>query len=86
MRAGGVAAAGRAARVERSVWPVAVLMLDEDAEHPLEIAAVEDQEPVETLRSDGADKALGNRVIGVRTISIPSLRKTMSKSRGNLVT
>ena len=37
-------------------------MLDEDAEHPFEMAAVEDQEPVETLRSDGADEALGNRV------------------------
>jgi hypothetical protein len=37
-------------------------MLDEDAEHPFEMAAVEDQQPVETLRSDGADEALGNRV------------------------
>src|SRR5215211_8973638 len=37
-------------------------MLDEDAEHAFEMAAVEDQEPVETLRADGADEALGNRV------------------------
>src|SRR5215211_8685967 len=37
-------------------------MLGEDAEHPLEMAAVDDQEPVETLGSDGADEALGNRV------------------------
>src|SRR5215218_6887019 len=37
-------------------------MLNEDAKHPFEMAAVEDQEPVETLRSDGADEALGNRV------------------------
>src|SRR4029453_17918364 len=37
-------------------------MLDEDPEHPFEMAAVEDQEPVETLRADGADEALGNRV------------------------
>jgi hypothetical protein len=37
-------------------------MLDEDAEHPLEMAAVEDQQPVETLRSDGTDEALGDGV------------------------
>jgi len=37
-------------------------MLDEDAKHPFEMTAVEDQEPVETLRSDGADEALGVRV------------------------
>jgi hypothetical protein len=65
-------------------------MLDEDAEHPFEMAAVEDQEPVETLRSDVRTKRsatafpFGART-GVRTISIPSLRKTMSKSRVNLL-
>jgi hypothetical protein len=37
-------------------------MLDEDAEHPFEMAAVENQQPVETLHSDGADEALGSRV------------------------
>jgi hypothetical protein len=37
-------------------------MLGEGVEYPFEMAAVEDQEPVETLRSDGADEALGNRV------------------------
>src|SRR6266542_322922 len=37
-------------------------MLGEDMEHPFEMAVVEDQEPVETLRSDGADEALGNRI------------------------
>src|SRR5215211_1734759 len=42
-------------------------MLDEDAEHAFEMAAVEDQEPVETLPSDGADEALGNRVRHWRT-------------------
>jgi hypothetical protein len=49
-------------QVERPVWPVAVVMLDEDAKHPLEMAVVEDKEPVETLSSDGADETLGNRV------------------------
>ena len=37
-------------------------MVDEDAEHPLEVATVEDQEPIEALRSDGADEAFGDRV------------------------
>jgi len=37
-------------------------MVDEDPEHPLEMATVEDQERVETLGSDGADEALGDRV------------------------
>jgi hypothetical protein len=42
--------------------PYAVVMVDEDAEHPLEMAAVKDQEPVQTLDSDRADEALGDRV------------------------
>ena len=33
-----------------------------DAKHPLEMAAVKDQEPVQTLDSDRADEALGDRV------------------------
>src|SRR6266540_1015009 len=37
-------------------------MLGEDVEHQFEMSAVEDQQPVETLRSDGADEALGNRI------------------------
>ena len=37
-------------------------MLDEDAEHPFEMAAVEDQQPIEALRSDGADESFGDRV------------------------
>ena len=44
------------------MWPVAVVMVDEGPKHPLEMATIEDQEPVETLRSDGADEALGDRV------------------------
>jgi hypothetical protein len=44
------------------MWPVAVVMVDEDHKHSLEMAAVEDQQPVETLGSDGADEAFGNRV------------------------
>ena len=36
--------------------------VDEDAECPLEMAGVDDQEPVETFGSDGADEAFGDRV------------------------
>lgn len=42
--------------------PVAVVMVDEDAEHLLEVSAVDDQEPVETFRADGADEAFCDRI------------------------
>jgi hypothetical protein len=44
------------------VRPVDVVVVDKDPEHPLEMAAVEDEESVETLGSDSADEALGDRV------------------------
>jgi len=59
-------------------------MVDGDAERPLEVAAVEDQQPVKTLGAHGPDEALaiafafGDRT-GVFTIRMPSLRKTSSK-------
>src|SRR2546422_11086075 len=37
-------------------------MADEDAEHLFEVPAVHNQEPVETLRADGADETFGDRV------------------------
>jgi hypothetical protein len=37
-------------------------MVDEGTEHPLEMAAVEDQQPVETLGADRANEAFGDRV------------------------
>ena len=42
---------GRARRREgqRSMWPVAVVMLHEDVEDPLKMLTVQDQQPVETL-------------------------------------
>jgi hypothetical protein len=47
---------------------MAVVVVDEDAEHALEVPAVEDEEPVEALRADGADEALGDRIrFGART-------------------
>src|SRR5919204_2231755 len=37
--------------------PVAVVMVDDDLKHPLEMAAVEDQQSVEAFGADGADEA-----------------------------
>jgi hypothetical protein len=41
---------------------VAVVVAGEDAERALDVTLVHDQEPVETLGADGADKTLGDRV------------------------
>jgi hypothetical protein len=49
-------------QVEGSVWPVAVVMVEEDAERSFEMLAVDDEEPVEALRADGAHEALGDGV------------------------
>jgi hypothetical protein len=55
----GAGAADRCRRyeVERAMRPVRVVVIDEDAEHVLEVSAVEDQEPVEALSANGADEA-----------------------------
>jgi hypothetical protein len=34
---------GSGGLIERAVWPVAVVVVDEDAEHAFEVAAVHDQ-------------------------------------------
>jgi hypothetical protein len=71
-------------QVEGAVRPLAVVVVDEDAQHLLEVAAVEDQQPVETFGADGSGKPLGDRV-RLRcphrrlAIRMPSLRKTSSK-------
>jgi hypothetical protein len=44
------------------VRPVLAVVVDEDAEHALEVSLVDDEQPVETLRACGADEALGDRV------------------------
>jgi hypothetical protein len=44
------------------VRTVAVVVLDEYSERPLEVPLANDQEPVETLGARGSDEALGNRV------------------------
>ena len=53
---------GRVER-ERAVGPVSVVVGGVEAEHVLEVAAVDDQNAVETLAAEGADPTLG---IGVR--------------------
>src|SRR4051794_21620917 len=47
---------------DRAVGPLTVVMVDVDAQHAFELAAVEDQQPVETLRAHGPDEALRGRV------------------------
>ncbi len=60
-------------------------MVNEGLEHALEVAAVDDQQPVEALGTDGADETLRDRVRfgacgGVLMISMPSLAK-MARTR-----
>jgi hypothetical protein len=45
------------------VWALAVVVGCVDAEYGLEVAAADDQQPIETVGADGANKALG---VGVR--------------------
>ena len=46
-------------QVERTVWPVRVVMAAVDAEQMLEMAAAEDQDSVEAVGAERADPALG---------------------------
>jgi hypothetical protein len=46
--------------LERAMRPLRVVVLDEDAQDALEVAAVEDQQPVEAFGADGSDEALGD--------------------------
>jgi hypothetical protein len=41
--------------------PLGVVVVDVDAEDTFEVATVEDQQPVETLRTHGSDEALDYR-------------------------
>jgi hypothetical protein len=74
---------------QRPVGMVAVVMLDVDQKDLLEVAAPDDQQPVQTLGPDRPHPALGVRVrrgapTGVRSTSLPSERNTSSKPRQNL--
>jgi len=44
------------------MWPVLVVVKAVDAEHVLEMAAAEDQDPVEAVGASGAHPALGEGV------------------------
>jgi hypothetical protein len=73
---------------ERPVRALAVVVLDEDAQDPVELAQSGNQQPVEALRPHGADEALGICVRlgargGVRITLMPSPRKTSSKLATN---
>src|SRR6266496_710564 len=50
------------AKFKGTMRPLAVVMVDVDAEHAFEVASVEDQQPVEALRTDCSDEALCDRV------------------------
>ena len=49
-------------QVERTMRPVGVVVLDVDAQDPLELSAVCDQEPIETVTADRADPAFSEGV------------------------
>src|SRR5512132_2224154 len=58
---GNVGRFGREQR-ESAVRALVVVMREIDAQHSLEVASAEDQQPVETLAADGANEALRERV------------------------
>src|SRR4051812_16396214 len=65
------------------MWPLAVVVIHEDAGKVLEVASVEDQQSRQSERTVRTNRsaiafARGAR-IGVLTIWMPSLRKTSSK-------
>jgi hypothetical protein len=47
---------------EGTMRPLAVVVVDVDAEHAFEVTRVKDQQPVETLGTHSPDEALGDRV------------------------
>ena len=77
-------------QVERSVWPVSVVVLNVDAQNMVELFSARDQEPVEAVAANGPDPRSANAFAfgarnGVRMSSISSLRKTSSKARLTLL-
>ena len=76
-------------QLERPVGTVAVVMLDVDPQDLLEVAAPDDQQPVQALGTDGAHPAFRvgirrGRRTGVTSTSPPSEQNTSSKLRQNL--
>jgi hypothetical protein len=69
---------------------MAVVVVDADAEHLLELSPADDQASVEAVAADVPTQSSANAFVGgarngVRMISTPSLRKTSSKTRLNLL-
>jgi len=44
------------------MWPVPVVVIDEDLKNPLKVLLVQDQQPIETLRTSCAHEPLGNPI------------------------
>jgi hypothetical protein len=53
-------------KLERPVWTVPVVLLEIDTQDLLQMAAPNDQQPVQALSADGADPPFGVRVRGRR--------------------
>lgn len=64
---------------ERSVWALAVVVVDVDAQHADEVALAEDQQPVQALRACGSDEALG--VVGIRAGAALEFRTSFGTSQ-----
>ncbi len=52
----------RSPEPEAAVWSVGVVVADVRAEHPFELSAVDDQDPVQALAAQAADPAFADRV------------------------
>ena len=85
----GVCRVGRE-KCESAVRALSVVVGAVDAQDGLEVAAADDQQPIEALGADGSDEALGVsvrlwRADRVWMTLMPSLRKTSSNSAANLL-
>ena len=75
------------AELERTMRPLGVVVVDVDAQHPFEVASVQDQQPVETVGAHGADEAFGAIAFafgartGVFTIRIRRCGRPRRRSR-----
>jgi hypothetical protein len=78
----------RRLKAKRPVRPMGVVVLNVDSEHVLEVAASEDQQPVQALSAHRPDPALSVSVrvgarTGVRSTSAPSEQNRSSNVRQN---
>jgi hypothetical protein len=48
--------------LKRAMWPLAVVVVEVDAQYALEMAAIQDKQPVKTLGAHGPDEAFRDRV------------------------